>query len=428
MSLELHPKCRVRLIELLVEALGRVEVQYGNFLAPRSWRVFESADQVLPSSGSWSEKAASYIGDDPITTFVVGELNGELQDHCDFDRDAKLLPLTEIERFADLGELASRLVSRFESLPHRYRFTFKVASEFVDLTSGSEIEIAENIRLLTPDNEFVAAHPLLTGVDRRDDHLFGTGLLNFRVEDKWDTDSAYLQVTERGYMGKWVSSATLERVQLALKSFLGLSVATGAFVVTATSESKWLNMRMHVHQESGSSWEIRDLVDVDGDLRTALRQMKAPVIPEPFNLKEHRIQFLRSCLGGIAIAFSKSTYGERILQASRWIADSHLGRNELLSFVQSMVALEILLGDKAVSDLVGLGELLRNRCAYLVGTSRQQREEILRDFAEIYNIRSKIVHRGQEKLKQRERDLFYKLRWLANRAVQREIAMLRKDD
>jgi hypothetical protein len=63
-----------------------------------------------------------------------------------------------------------------------------------------------------------------------------------------------------------------------------------------------------------------------------------------------------------------------------------------------VVAMEILLGDKAVSDLMGLGELLRNRCAYLIGDSQTQREEILDEFKKIYEVRCQIVHRGKSRL------------------------------
>lgn len=89
---------------------------------------------------------------------------------------------------------------------------------------------------------------------------------------------------------------------------------------------------------------------------------------------------------------------ERILLSCEWLFDSIASDNELLSFVQAMVSLEILLGDKAVSDLMGLNELLRNRCAYLIGKSQAQRDEILKDFREIYDVRSQIVHREKADL------------------------------
>ena len=89
--------------------------------------------------------------------------------------------------------------------------------------------------------------------------------------------------------------------------------------------------------------------------------------------------------------------------------------------------MEILLGEKAISDIIGLGELLRNRCAYLIGDSHKQREDILRNFKDIYDVRSKIVHRGKATLNIYERVLFSKLQWMCRRVIQKEIELLQKD-
>ena len=75
----------------------------------------------------------------------------------------------------------------------------------------------------------------------------------------------------------------------------------------------------------------------------------------------------------------------------------------------------------------GLGELLRNRCAYLIGTTHDQRKEILDEFKEIYDVRSKIVHRGKARLNLHERTLFSKLQWVCRRVIQEEIKLLMKD-
>jgi hypothetical protein len=73
---------------------------------------------------------------------------------------------------------------------------------------------------------------------------------------------------------------------------------------------------------------------------------------------------------------------------------------------------------------MGLSELLRNRCAYLIGKDQRQREEILDDFGRIYDVRSQIVHRGKSRLSREEQGLFYKLRWMCFRVVQEEIRLL----
>lgn len=137
--------------------------------------------------------------------------------------------------------------------------------------------------------------------------------------------------------------------------------------------------------------------------------------------------FAQTVLAQIAVILSAPEQAKRrIVLAAQWLFDSYCGTDELLSFVQAAVVMEILLGDKAVSDLMGLGELLRNRCAYLISTTYEERDTILRDFKAIYDVRSKIVHSGKKRLNMPERHLFAKLQWMCQRVIQTEVALLVK--
>jgi hypothetical protein len=51
-------------------------------------------------------------------------------------------------------------------------------------------------------------------------------------------------------------------------------------------------------------------------------------------------------LSKIGVCFSAGDQGQgsRLLLAGQWLFDSYVGQNDLLSFVQTMIALEILLG------------------------------------------------------------------------------------
>ena len=88
------------------------------------------------------------------------------------------------------------------------------------------------------------------------------------------------------------------------------------------------------------------------------------------------------------------------------------------------VALEILLGEKASSDLIGIGELLANRCAYLIGKSHTQRGEIQAEVKSIYATRSRIVHAGQSRLSAREKHQLARLHVLCVRVIEKELELL----
>jgi hypothetical protein len=86
----------------------------------------------------------------------------------------------------------------------------------------------------------------------------------------------------------------------------------------------------------------------------------------------------------VSCALVTEARGQKIALAARWLFDAYVGSNNLLSFVQIAVALEILLADKSFSDLMGIGEPLRNRCAYSISESHRERESMIRDFQKTY--------------------------------------------
>ncbi|MBA2399848.1 MAG: hypothetical protein H0V72_14315 [Bradyrhizobium sp.] len=128
------------------------------------------------------------------------------------------------------------------------------------------------------------------------------------------------------------------------------------------------------------------------------------------------------------VVFEGGKKADPIFLAAQWFFDGHSqGPDQLLKFIQTMVVLEILLGDKPSSDQTGLSVLLRNRCAFLIGNSQEDRAELLQWFQKIYEVRSKIVHSGKHWLSASEYELFARLRWICCRVISKEIELLRAD-
>lgn len=182
-----------------------------------------------------------------------------------------------------------------------------------------------------------------------------------------------------------------------------------------------------IHRKIGSAWSWERSHEWGADQSDVFHDLELDDLGGHLNEESEQSSWIQNRLRLVSSVFTHNTEAEKIILASQWLFDSHCGSNELLSFVQTVVAMEILLGDKAVSDLMGLGELLRNRCAYLIGDSQKQREEILDDFRKIYDVRSQIVHRGKSRLTQNERVLFYDLRRMCRRVIQEEVNLLQKD-
>jgi len=63
----------------------------------------------------------------------------------------------------------------------------------------------------------------------------------------------------------------------------------------------------------------------------------------------------------------------------------------------------------------------------LIGDGQIQRKRILDDFERIYDVRSRIVHRGKSRLTGGERGLFNTLHWICRRVIQKEVDLLLED-
>jgi Apea-like HEPN len=177
-----------------------------------------------------------------------------------------------------------------------------------------------------------------------------------------------------------------------------------------------------------TEWEIDNKLEGADRTRRALDGLKLHTLDGWLDTEEKKISWSVRKLQEMKSVFSAAgDKGQSIILASQWLLDSYTGQDELLNYVQAMVVLEILLGDKATSDEIGLGQLLRNRCAYLIGGSHEQRAAVLRTFDDIYRVRSQIVHRGKHRLIAKDRWLFHQLLLLCHRVLQKEVDLLIAD-
>jgi hypothetical protein len=143
------------------------------------------------------------------------------------------------------------------------------------------------------------------------------------------------------------------------------------------------------HQDSAiahdKAWELDNRLMLSERTARPLNGLKLTAF-EKLDTDEKRVAWHMRNLHEIRAVFSSGAKGNPILLAAQWFLESQTGRDELLNYVQAMVVLEILLGDQAMSDDIGVGNLIRNRCAYLIGNTHEQRGRILRNFSEIYRI------------------------------------------
>jgi len=430
MSLNLHPDCKARLKDELAGQLDTIEVKNKAFLDRQSTSGFLWASNALPKHGPIATELESFFGEWPFYDFLYGYISKELHEQQEFDSSVPVCKLTDIEGYSDASQTADRLVETFDSLPWDYVFTLKF-DQFLSPVfkeQQNRYRLSSTVSLIQPDDQIIEEYPLKSGIEGRDKWLFGRGLLTaFGGAKEWDKDSVYLQFNTSGFVGKNISTKTSEDVSSLLKSFLGLSIAVRLIKVEYSYRPESPRMHFYVHRRIDGSQVIDDTNEVSEDLSRTISDLAFHDLDGTYDTDDNKKAWMVTSLSKLKKVFSNIDQSERLLLAGQWFFDCSSSRNELLSFLQAMVTLEILLGDKATSDAIGLNELLRNRCAYLIGKNHKQRGEILSNFKEIYDIRSKIIHRGKSKLNYRERSFFTNLQWLCRRVIQEEIDLISEE-
>lgn len=430
MPLGLHRECRLRLQEALEAALPSLVINNGMFPERLSVAQLMIADMSLPRTGKLRDLLVEILEEFPLTEFVLETLGKELWELDRYQTDAKP-KLTEIEGYEDAQALANRLLDSFESLPWTYRITVPLPDALAELLRPDEVslDVSPSIRIVRATQEFAAQFPLETPNERLNRRLVGgNGILSILSNDapKWIEGALYLQIAAEGFIGQY-GSPTSNSAERQVRSLFGMGLATRLLESQHAFYPTPPRSFAYVHRlQANASWQPTTRYNFDDALTRGIASLKVSDLDGRLNA-DQKPGWISLQLSNISAAFRSGKKAESTILAAQWLFDSHTGHDLLLSFVQSMVVLEIVLGDKTISDEIGIGELISNRFAYLVGTTHDERTRLIDEFKQIYRVRSQIVHSGKHKLTLAERTLFSHLRWMGRRAIDKEIELLRAD-
>jgi Apea-like HEPN len=428
MPLNIHAECRKRLNETLAEALPSIEAKNGMFIDLPSTAKLVKADLVLPQTGPLRNRLVEYIDEFPLSVFVTETIGQELYELDRYLSD-QTVALIDIPEYADAPATANRLLDNFESLPWTYQVSVPLPEALTDIFQPDQdfLALSPSIRIVRPAKAFVEEYPLEHLNSKRNKPTLA-GLLGAGEPTKWNTERLYIQIAGEGFIGPFGGSGTAHTIERTLRSFCGLAIATQLFKVEYTySPSPW-KTSVYVHRKSADdTWFPTTRYDLNEAISRGLDGLKLHDLDGWLDTELKRKDWVDQRIQDIAAVFRSGPRAEadQIILASQWLFDSYSGQDQLLSFVQSMVVLEIVLGDKSISDEIGIGELISNRVAYLIGTTHEERAQLLVDFKEIYKVRSQIVHSGKHKLSFAEHTLFSRLRWMCRRVIAKEVDLLK---
>jgi hypothetical protein len=434
----LHAKFKARLIEEVTAAIPRIHVEHGRYVDRYELlAALRSAEAALPDKGALKDQLTAYVDyENAFTEFVSESISEELR-QLPFDQDPSKRPLSAFDGYGDSKIVAERLLECFEALPRKYTLGLQLPSAFSSLMADRTlIELASNVRIVKANPDLSNLYPYEPKDAIPAEFKIGGLLANLSVgllgsgPQAWEEGGLYLQIDALGFIGFYGGTNPHEEAVRTIKAFCGLGIALRLFEMKSEHFSLTPPSRLQIHrQDSNGSFKFQCSINLDENVSRGLSALTLHTINGWINSEQRQILWADGVFATIRSVFAGGKKADSILLASQWFFDGHShGPNPLLKFIQTMVVLEILLGDKASSEQTGLNVLLGNRCAYLIGASQEERTEVLSLFSEIYAVRSQIVHRGKHRLSLRERVLFQNLRWMCCRVIYKEAELLKADN
>lgn len=429
MGIEIHQKCAIRLLEVLTEAISQLGVRHGMFTDRWPARTaFKEAERVLPDKGPLREQLAAFIDpDDALTEFVLDSLDQDLR-HLPYDEANSPKPLASYEGFGDSQAVAQRLIERLKSLPLSYTVSIKLPQAVSPMMGDRTcVVLSPRIRIVTANSELEETYPS----EASGPYMSKLSGLFAAVapQGHWQEGGLYLQVDAIGFIGIYGGSSPHYEALRTIRAFCGLGIAHRLFEMKPDSSAVPPD-HLFVHvRDSNGAFNFQCKLNLDESVSRAINALCLDTLNGWIGADPKRQLIVADdAFNAMRTVFADEKKAESIILASQWFFDGYgHSQDQLLKFIQTMVVLEILLGHKGSSDKTGLSVLLGNRCAYLIGTSQEQRTEVLNLFEEVYDVRSHIVHSGKHRFSRRERTLFHRLRWMCSRAICREIELLTAD-
>lgn len=437
MAINLHEKCLERLEELLPEALRGILVYSNSFISNRPYNL-EKINKVL--SKETLELLSSYISEKPFSDFVIGIINRDLDDTYESPEEfGEIKKLIEYEKYSDLKTASKKLTEDFNTLPWNYHFSYTFKNFDIKRIFGN-YRLSEQVELFIPDKETETNYPVRSDIPNRENKLFQhhipslggilpsslegfykTTLTKPEIAGYWNEDFSYIRIKLDGFVSTNTRTKTVRQAIFILKSFIGFCLSHKIFIFepyrNPVPSIEWLI----VHKVSGNTNEILETYELPENITYGTNNIYLnPSLEESDKYHDRALDLMKN----VSAALYHKDKANDLMLASNWYFDSLINKNDLLAFVQAVVVLEILLGDKAKSDIIGIGELLRNRCAYLISDNIEERDEILNKFNEIYKVRSKIVHGGKNELELEEKKSLKYLQEVCARVIRAEIKLI----
>ncbi len=330
------------------------------------------------------------------------------------ERELNAVPISSYPEFSDALSAAREMVGFIEKLPLQYEIAIPIFHDVTDrFPDNLDLKISDRMRL---ESGVRVADRFETSTGNEEiDRVY----TSFNMSESYNTflrdDIAYLTYRTSGYVSDLQKPKCFLDFYDDIRAFFGVCIAFGICDYMDFLSSKENVVIIGNSLGSERVYAIGEIAETD--------------ISEATNSFFEADEDELGTIEGVAEIFApvvqlfNSPEVDRLRTASIWLLRSNLSSRGMDKILDASIAIEVLLGDRAASDRIGLSKLMANRCAYSLGKSSKARSEIYEFFMEFYRVRSEIVHSGRLGVSKEERNVVLKGVALASRILQHEIGM-----
>jgi hypothetical protein len=319
-----------------------------------------------------------------IWTILFNHICHEFIDVTDKQKSTGKLP-----NLVHLGDLASKIINFYESIPRQYSIYVDISSPYDSLGSH---DLSENISIIQIEHDsdilkikqeskrFSTLKAMATGVPEPIS-VFSPGRTVLRIRAK---GFAYLDPDHSALSSALSYVKTIFYLGRAFKIFEKQGnwvqwtedpIKNQVFITDDTAGEDTARVAQVLESTTGHIashfFAKKNNIEVNGKV---------------IDHRLHGLQMIAKLLEGKKSKTDRTS----IVTAAEWAFESSSSHNQTVSFIQLCIALEALLGEEAPNE--GLSRMLSDRCAYMLGETYSQRKVIRNKFNDLYTHRSKLVH------------------------------------
>jgi len=258
--------------------------------------------------------------------------------------------------------------------------------------------------------------------------------------EQLELNKLYYKQRLSGYCGRQLENISLKKAINDFKIFLHQGIYTGLFELSPINKARIGLQGMMAHEQvprvSVTSVDIASdsaklsNAELPLDFRRLLDNISFDfgnvLLARAREIGQFEIAIATFLKQAIQLIECDEEESKRVKSAIQWCLDSYVVENKTLAFLQVCIGLEALLGDDSSND--ALIKTLADRCAYLISPDIKGRKKIKKDFEDLYNVRSKLVHGNAIELDSSQKRYLNWGRMMLEFAIAKEIEHLKLDN